>query len=264
MAAVAIVGNGVVLTGDPSYFSLVETVENRGGEARMVRLTSNHAHDLAAMEAAIDDKVKLVYVCNPNNPTGTLTETQALRDFCRRVSERVPVFVDEAYLDFLDDAMSHSMVDLVREGKQVIVSRTFSKIYGLAGMRIGYLAGPASLIQPISELGHVQWDISAVGLAAGIAAMQDEAFLKMVKQKNDEAKAFLYEELRKKDYEYMTSSTNFVLFPIRMRSNAFQEAMMAEGIGIRVYDLHRRPYCRVSMGTMEEMELFAEAFRKIG
>ncbi|MDP5172847.1 MAG: histidinol-phosphate aminotransferase family protein [Bacteroidia bacterium] len=263
MAALGIVGNGVVLTADPSYLSLIETVEENGGSSKRIRLTADHAHDLEAMEAAIDDSISMVYICNPNNPTGTITESNALRAFCSRVSERVPVFVDEAYLDFMPNAMSHSMVDLVREGKNVIVSRTFSKVYGLAGMRIGYLVAQEATIQPLSLMNHVQWDISAVSIAAAQATMQDEAFLADCIKKNQESKDFLYAMLKEDGYDFLPSSTNFVLFPIRMRTQPFREAMFAQGVGIRTFDLHRQPYCRVSMGTMEEMEIFRDAFRKV-
>lgn len=263
MAAVELVGNKKVLTADPSYMAMVESIENVGGTTLAIPLTDDGQHDLDAMEAALDDSISMVYIVNPNNPTGTITDSTKLRDFCRRVSEKVPVFVDEAYLDFIDDAMTHSMVDLVREGKNVIVARTFSKIYGMAGLRVGYLAGTEETIERIGLQAHVEWGVSATSIAGAKAAMADQDFLVKCRKDNAASKQFVYDMLDEMDYEYMPSSTNFILFPIRMRTKQFQNAMFSKGIGIRVFELGRKPYCRVSMGTMEEMEMFRDAFKEV-
>lgn len=263
MAAVDLVGNGKVLTADPTYMSMVESVGNSGGSSVAIPLTDDGQHDLDAMEAALDDSISMVYIVNPNNPTGTITDSSKLREFCRRVSEKVPVFVDEAYLDFIDDAMTHSMIDLVREAKNVIVSRTFSKIYGMAGLRVGYLAGTEETIARLRLQAHVEWGVSATSIAGAKAAMADQDFLVQCRKDNAATKQFVYDMLEGMDYEYMPSSTNFILFPIRMRTKQFQNAMFNKGIGIRVFELGRKPYCRVSMGTMEEMEMFRDAFKEV-
>lgn len=263
MAAVDLVGNGKVLTADPSYMAMVESIGNVGGSTLAIPLTEDGQHDLDAMEAALDDSISMVYIVNPNNPTGTITDSTKLREFCRRVSEKVPVFVDEAYLDFIDDAMTHSMVDLVREGKNVLVARTFSKIYGMAGLRVGYLAGTEETISRIRLQAHVEWGVSATSIAGAKAAMTDQDFLVQCRKDNASTKQFVYDMLEEMDYEYMPSSTNFILFPIRMRTKQFQNAMFSKGIGIRVFELGRKPYCRVSMGTMEEMEMFRDAFKEV-
>lgn len=263
MAAVEFVRNGKVLTADPTYMSMVESVGNVGGTSLSVPLTEDGQHDLDAMEALLDDSISMVYIVNPNNPTGTITDSTKLREFCSRVSEQVPVFVDEAYLDFMDDPMSHSMVDLVREGKNVIVARTFSKIYGMAGLRVGYLAGTPETIERIGLQAHVEWGISATSIAGAKAAMGDQEFLVQCRKDNAKTKQFVYDMLDEMEYDYMPSSTNFILFPIRMRTKQFQEAMFAKGIGIRVFELGRKPYCRVSLGTMEEMEMFRDAFQEV-
>lgn len=263
MAAVELVGSGKVLTADPSYMAMVQSIHNVGGASLAVPLTDDGQHDLDAMEALLDDSISMVYIVNPNNPTGTITDSTKLREFCSRVSEKVPVFVDEAYLDFLDNAMTHSMVDLVREGKNVIVARTFSKIYGMAGLRVGYLAGTPETIEKIGLQAHVEWGISATSIAGAKAALHDQDFLTKCREDNASARTFVYDMLEEMDYEYMPSSTNFILFPIRMRPLQFRDAMLAEGVGIRVFEIGRKPYCRVSMGTMEDMELFRDAFKEV-
>lgn len=263
MVATELAGTGKVVTADPSYMAMVETIENIGASTVAVPLTEDGQHDLDAMEALIDDSVTMVYVVNPNNPTGTITDSNKLREFCRRVSDKVPVFIDEAYLDFIDDAMSHSMVDLVQEGKNVIVARTFSKIYGMAGIRVGYICGLPETIESIWDQAHVEWGVSAPSIAAAKAALSDQEFLDQCRKDNAATKQFVYQMLEEMEYDYMPSSTNFILFPIRMRPNQFRNAMFSKGVGIRVFEIGRKPYCRVSMGTMEEMEIFKEAFQEV-
>lgn len=263
MVATELAGSGNVVTADPSYMAMVETIDNIGGKTIAVPLTHDGQHDLDAMESMIDDSVSLVYVVNPNNPTGTITDSNKLREFCRRVSDKVPVFIDEAYLDFIDDAMSHSMVDLVREGKNVIIARTFSKIYGMAGIRVGYICGLPDTIKSIWKQAHVEWGVSAASIAGAKAALSEQDFLTQCRKDNMATKQFVYQMLEEMEYDYMPSSTNFILFPIKMRPNQFQDAMFSKGVGIRVFEIGRKPYCRVSMGTMEEMEIFKEAFQEV-
>ncbi|WNJ19640.1 histidinol-phosphate transaminase [Pontibacter sp. G13] len=254
---------GQVLTADPSYMSLVETAKNLGATWKKVKLTKDWEHDLDAMKAAITDEVKLVYICNPNNPTATITNPEKLKAFCAEVSEQVPVFVDEAYLEFLDEPEKHSMVSLVQAGKNVIISRTFSKIHGMAGLRAGYVLAQPEMIEKMQTLGWVQWGISATTIEAATASLKDTAFLDECRQKNKEAREFTYETLQALELDYLPSSANFILFPLRMRTEAFQQAMFAKQVGIRVFEIGKRPYCRVSLGTMEEMTLFTDALKEI-
>ena len=129
---------GNVISADPSYMSLIMVTKSVGGTWKSFKLLEDSQHDLDAMEAAIDSNTKLVYICNPNNPTGSITNAKKLKDFCSRVSEKVPVFVDEAYIELSKNGIKDSMNSLVAEGKNVIVARTFSKIHGMAGLRVGY------------------------------------------------------------------------------------------------------------------------------
>ena len=140
---------GNVISGDPCYMSLVQVAKASGGNWKPIKLTKDFQHDLDAMEAAIDADTKLVYITNPNNPTGTLTDTKKLYDFCDRVSDKVPIFIDEAYIELSEGGLNNSMAPLVAKGKNVFVARTFSKIYGMAGLRIGYMLG--NLEVPVRE-----------------------------------------------------------------------------------------------------------------
>ena len=128
---------GNIVSADPAYMSIMNTAQSMGASWKPTPLTLDFQHDLDAMAKEVDADTKLVYICNPNNPTGSITDPAKLRAFCAETSEKVPVFVDEAYLEFLDNPDANTVVGLVAEGKDVIVARTFSKIHGMAGLRIG-------------------------------------------------------------------------------------------------------------------------------
>ena len=130
---------GEILTGTPTYKALLDYAEEFGAIINPVPLDADLKYDLDEIEKRVSSKTKMVFFCNPNNPTGTLVDPERARDFCRTVSEKTMVFSDEAYSDYIEEENYPTMVPLVKEGKNVIVSHTFSKVYGMAGVRVGYL-----------------------------------------------------------------------------------------------------------------------------
>lgn len=254
---------GNVISADPAYMSLVRVAEAMGAQWKGIPLKKDWSHDLEAMEAAIDSETRLVYICNPNNPTGSLTEAAKLKDFCARVSEKVPVFVDEAYLDFLEDGHEQSMVDLVAQGKNVIVARTFSKIYGMAGLRVGYAVAPKKTIEGVQKITRGGMGISLPSVYAAIQAMDDKAFIDRSRKLNAESREFVYATLKEMGIDYVPSSTSFIIFPIEMEGKAFLNKMQAELVGVRAFSFMNKNWCRVSMGTLEEMQTFAGALKKV-
>ncbi len=215
------------------------------------------------MEEAIDDETKLVYICNPNNPTGAVTSGKELMDFCSRVSERVPIFVDEAYLELVEGDVTESMVSLVAKNKNVIVARTFSKIMGMAGLRIGYIAATTDFLAIIQKITRGGMGISLTSVHAAIAAIEDTDFQAMTKKLNTEAKEYVYGELKKMGYTYIPSYTNFLIFPISMDGKEFLEKMSGQGVMVRAFDIQDKTWCRVSLGTMDEMKMFTSALSSI-
>lgn len=256
---------GNIVSADPSYMSLINTAQAIGAAWKAVPLTSDYAHDLPAMEAVVDDKTQLVYICNPNNPTGSVTEPNALRNFCAKVSEKTPVFIDEAYLEFLDDPSANTMVGLVAEGKDVIVARTFSKIHSMAGLRIGYIVATPARIKTITDMVRSTMGLCVTSVKGAIASMQDETFCADCKELNTAARTYLCTELTKMGYTYIPSYTNFVIFPTNKDTEpmTFMNAMTDNGVGIRMFSFHNQPWCRVSIGTMKEMQLFTEVFTRV-
>jgi len=259
VAIVLFMNGGNIVSADPCYMSMIKVAESVGAKWKAIPCTADWSHDLKAMEAAVDKDTKLVYVCNPNNPTGAITKGQDLLDFCSRVSEKVPVFVDEAYIELAVGADTKSMVSLLSQKKNVIVARTFSKIMGMAGLRFGYMVALPSFLKDINKITRGGFSICSTTVAAATASMEDNAFQDMTRKQNHEAKLYLYENLNKMGYKYIPSYTNFVLFPISIQGKELLSKMMAKGISVRSFDIQNKPWCRVSIGTMDEMKTFVGA-----
>lgn len=253
---------GNVVSADPSYMSLIRVAEATGASWKGVPLKKDWSHDLDAMEKAVDADTKLVYICNPNNPTGTMTDHAELVDFCSRVSDKVPVFIDEAYLGFLEDGDKKSMVSLINEGKNVIIARTFSKIHGMAGLRVGYIVAQPETLQSIQKITRGGMGISYPSIFAASASLDDADFQMKSRKLNAEAREYVYESLKKMGYEHVPSFTSFIIFPIEMEGEAFLKKMQEQQVAVRSFEIMGSNWCRVSMGTMDEMQLFVKALEK--
>lgn len=254
---------GNIVSADPAYMSMIKVAEAVGAEWKGVPLKSDWSHDLKKMEKAIDDETKLVYICNPNNPTGSLTNGDELEAFCRRVSDRVPVFVDEAYLEFLSEEEQKSMVSLVAEGKDVIVARTFSKIHGMAGLRVGYMMGLEKTLNKIQSITRGGMGITYPSIMAATKSLEDVEFQKKSRRLNSEARTYVCTELEKMGFEYIPSVTSFVLFPIEMEGKEFLKKMRKKEVAVRAFEIMNKNWCRVSIGTLDEMKLFTSALGSV-
>ncbi len=254
---------GNIVMGDPSYMSLVKTAMYFDATMKAVPLTTDYAHDLDSMKKEIDDDTKLVYIVNPNNPTGTLTPNDKLRSFCKDVADEVPVFVDEAYIEFLEDGRSQSMVDLVQDGKDVIISRTFSKIHGMAGLRVGYIVALPSTIEKIKDLSRPNMGMNVASIEAAIASLGDTEFQEMSRLKNTECREFVEASLTSMGISFIPSYTSFMMFPLAMDGEDYLKNMFSHGVGVRLFEIDDAPWSRVSMGTMDEMKLFIETLKTV-
>jgi len=252
-----------IISGDPSYEDLPSTAQEMNATWKKIPLTAEYKLDLDAMEKAIDGNTSLVYICNPNNPTATVLDVEKLKSFVDRVSSRVTLFIDEAYIDYLDDPKANTMIGAIKTGKNIIVARTFSKLHGFAGLRVGYAFAQIDMIKKLSMYTTGFAGISATSLHAAMASYQDTEFLKGALQKTRASKNYLYEVLKKEGYEYVPSFTNFVIFPLKMDSRQFVTEMEKRGVGVRFWQFNKKEWCRVSIGRMDEMEAFAAAFKEI-
>lgn len=263
VAMVLFQNGGNVISADPSYMSLIVVAKSVGGNWKSYKLLEDSQHDLDAMEVGIDENTKLVYICNPNNPTGSITDAKKLRDFCSRVSEKVPVFVDEAYLELSKNGLRDSMNTLVAEGKNVIVARTFSKIHGMAGLRVGYAIGKKETLDIISEITRGGMGITGPSIAAASSSLDNQEFLDSCKTKITDARNYTITYLKENNFSCLPSETNFLIFEIPMEGRAFLKKIYAKNVAVKSFRFWDKNWCRVSIGTMDEMKKFTNAMTEI-
>jgi histidinol-phosphate aminotransferase len=251
-----------VLTGDPAYLDVVDAALAFGGHAVKVPLNARLEYDLPALEAKITERTGVVYICNPSNPTGTVLPAAALRDFCKRVSARVPVFIDEAYLDLADDYAGRTLVGLVAEGHNVIVTRTFSKVYALAGQRIGY-----GIMQPkmIAQLRRYNTGgaINILGVVAAAASLRDLRHVPATRAKIAAGRDELVAVIKALGKNYAVPQGNFVFFQTGQPIKTFAEKMEAQGVLIGRPFPPLLDWARISIGLPEEMSICHAALKKI-
>jgi histidinol-phosphate aminotransferase len=259
MAGLSFGQSGEIIAARPTFSMLTGYVRSTGGTVHEVELDSAMRHDLSAMEGRVTDSTSLVYVCNPNNPTGTVLNADQLRAFIETVEARATVFVDEAYVDLLDDPTHNAMIDQVKAGKNVILARTFSKIHGLAGLRVGYAIARPDLIKRLSPL---QMSIpNVMGLRAAAASYRDIGFQKYSKDKIKECVAMTEATLDELGLKYTPTVTNFLVFDTGGSVRDFAKTMRQNNILVgRSYAPYNN-WCRVSMGTVEQMAVFSQVLR---
>jgi len=251
--------DGEILVGDPTYFDFLYYAMRSERSLKKVRLNDRFEHDLEAMEKRITSRTDLIYICNPDNPTGTITPKDKLLPFCEYASKRALVVVDEAYHEYVEDEAYASATDLVKQGKNIIVTRTFSKIFGLAGLRIGYGIAHPDVIEKLNKLSRNFAPVAWLSLKAAIASYQDREFIRRTREKNSKVKAFLTEGLDKLGLYRVPSHTNFVLFEVEQDASGLARRLEAQKILVRPFAFHDKQWIRVSCGTREELGAFISA-----
>jgi histidinol-phosphate aminotransferase len=258
--AIAASRTGKILGPDLFWDTTAMAAERYGGEIVRVPNTPELGIDLDAMYAAIDDSISLVHITNPNNPTGTLIDGDRLRAFCRKASKKTMVLVDEAYNELTDNPDRHSMVDLVRAGHNVVVARTFSKIFGLAGMRVGYLIASPENTALVDRYGLGSYAMNQAGVAAAIASYDDAAFIAHSKSKIVQARQMVQEAVQEAELRALPSATNFVFVNLgALDADQFQQKMAARGVLIRGTYGKYSHWSRVSMGHLEAVNKYVAA-----
>ena len=219
-------------------------------------------HDLDAMLAAIQPDTRLVFVANPNNPTGTMVTGAAIDAFMARVPDHVVVVFDEAYVELLPPEQQPDVLKYVRQGRKVIVMRTFSKTYGLAGLRIGYGVAPAECIQLMHRI-RQPFNTTAVGQVAAVAALDDEAHVARTRALVSDGLAMLQGAFEKMGLPYVPSAANFVLVQVGQGRRVF-DALQCEGVIVRPMDPYGLPeHVRITVGTKAENRRCIAALKKV-
>lgn len=247
----------------PSFVSYVLAARKLGGQPRLVPLR-DHRYDLEAMLEAVGPRTKLAYVCHPNNPTGTMSTRAELDEWFDQVPEHVVTVVDQAYFEYVDDPEYPDAVeDYLKQGRRVVVLRTFSKIYGLAGLRVGYAVAPASVVTAIGKVRRA-FDVSSPAQEAALASLDDLAELERRRRANAEGRAELERILREQGLEPAGPAVgNFLYVDLGKDSRPFFERLLREGAIVRPLHGFGAPTAiRVTVGTPEEHTFFAAALAR--
>jgi histidinol-phosphate aminotransferase len=259
---------GHLIIADPTYEDTRFYAEPLDLELHRIPLRPDNTHDLDAMRSVAESVAGpvCVYICNPNNPTGTLTACAAVDEWIGSAPERIHFLVDEAYYEFVADPTYWSASKWIAERPNVLVARTFSKVYGMAGIRLGYGIMHGETARRLRRL-HVRNNANHFAIVAGLASLNDPEFVERSLRVNDRGKAILYQCLRELDLEYLPSHTNFVMHRINGDLRSYNTAMARRGIRVGRPFPPMLSYSRLSVGLPEEMERFVEtlrAFRREG
>jgi histidinol-phosphate aminotransferase len=260
-AMIAFGKQGKILSPSLTYSDHLLYAENLGVEVKRIPLRADMAIDLEAIARAVDDSVSLVYLCNPNNPTGMAIDGDELRAFCREVGAKVPIMIDEAYNELTDKPDYTSMMDLVREGANILVTRTFSKIFGMAGLRVGYGMGHPDIVKVVRD--HVMAWPNGVGLYASYHSYIDEDFIAFSRAKILQGREMVNATFRRHGIEPLPSQTNFVYADIGRNADAFAEQMAEKNVMIRGAYEGYDTYSRVSMGRIDDLKIFDRVFGEV-
>lgn len=230
-------------------------------EIDRVPLTAGMDVDLAGIEARVTETTGLVQLCNPNNPTGLVTPADVVKPAVRRMAAKTTVIVDEAYMELADAPEETSCIDLVKEGLDVIVTRTFSKIYGMAGIRMGYAIAKPEVAEKI-QYTAMSWS-PCTSYAAALGCFEDQTFVDFSKGKIVEGRQMVMATLDTLGLEYLPSQTNFVYFKSGKEANDVQKALADKKISVRGQYMDYNEWTRVSMGFIEDIELFCKALPEV-
>ena len=219
-------------------------------------------HDLEGMLAAIGEETRIVFISNPNNPTGTMVDADAIDSFMASVPDHVIVCMDEAYVELLPEDVRPNTLKYVRDGRKIVVLRTFSKVYGLAGLRIGYAVAPEACIGLLNRV-RQPFNVNAMALAAAEAALSDEEHVRKTRKATREERGYLEEKLDRLGIAWVPSVTNFMLVEVGNGREVF-EALQRRGVIVRPMDGYGLPrFIRVTMGTRDEDEKFLAALEQV-
>jgi len=253
---------GRVLSSYPTFPLLMNYAQQVNAIWDKVDLNEKLEYDYSKLLSAIKSDTKLIFSCNPNNPTGTVVDTNIVKSFIEEASKKTLVYADEAYIEFLEPAQQKSMVALVERTPNLIVSKTFSKIYGLAGLRLGYIVAHPDVLKKVGKYGDTI-SPSQTALAAAKASLGDEDFMKMTREKNAIARKILTDYLDSKKIFYGKPITNVLLFPAPKDGKTLLSKLSDKGFLIRIWEYQQREWCRVSIGTADEMRAFVKAFDEV-
>ena len=253
-------GGGPLVVADPTFEAILHHASVAGASVTKIPLTPAFGHDLPKMMAAA--RGGLVYICNPNNPTASITPRNEMREFIEKTPRQTIILVDEAYHHYVDSRDYETVIPLIKDHPNLLVARTFSKIYGMAGLRCGYCVGQKETINRMRP--HQSWDsVNVLALAAAIASLDDPDQVAQGRRRNRETKAFLATELNAMGYKQIPSQANFVMIDVKRPVPPLIQALKERHVQVGRLFPTLPNHLRLTIGKKTEMESFLSAFRQV-
>jgi histidinol-phosphate aminotransferase len=253
-------GRGSLVVADPTFEAVLKHASVSGAEVVKVPLTSRFGHDLPKMAVAANEG--LIYICNPNNPTASITPKKEIREFIAKMPRQTMILVDEAYYHYADSSDYESVIPLVKDHPNLIVARTFSKIYGMAGLRCGYAVAQRETIERMRP--HQPWDsVNIMALTAAIASLNDSDQVANGHRLNSETRTFVGDELNAMGYKQIPSQANFIMIDLRRPVLPLIQSLKQRKVEVGRLFPALPNHMRLTIGKKSEMEAFLAAFREV-
>lgn len=222
----------------------------------------NHCIDLQRIQREINDKTRIIWLCNPNNPTGTFFTQSQLESFIADIPPQIIIVLDEAYYEFVTDKSYPDSVSLIEKHPNIIVLRTFSKVYGLASFRLGYGIAGQNIIGNLNKI-RLPINVNYLAQIAGIAALSDREFTKAVLDNNAREKQYYYQVFKEMSLDYIPSETNFIMVNAERSSEAVVDEILKKGISVRAgMEFGMPSWLRITIGQPEENRLLVTALKE--
>ncbi len=251
---------GKLIAADPTFEAILNQARVNGADVVKVPLTGSFSHDLPKMLAAANDG--LIYICNPNNPTASITPRNELREFITKTPHETTILVDEAYFHYADTPDYETVIPLVKDHPNLIVARTFSKIYGMAGLRCGYCVAQKETIEQLRP--HQMWDsVNIMALAAASASLDDSDQVPSGRRLNSDARAFVTGQLDTMGYKSIPSQANFIMFDCKRPVVPLIKALKQRNVHVGRLFPALPNYMRLTIGKKPEMQSFLSAFQEV-
>lgn len=244
----------------PRYETVVSVME---GEVKNIPLTGDYRMDLNEMLKAVDGRTKIIWLCNPNNPTGTMITAEEQMDFIKKVPKNVLLILDEAYYEYALGGDYPDSIKYLKEFDNLLILRTFSKAYGLAGLRIGYAVSNKEVIGYLNRV-RGPFNTNAAAQIAAIAALDDEGFIHRSMENNKKGKEYLYSSFKEMGLYYVPTHANFMMVKVGLPSDLVFKELLKKGLIIRSGDIFGMDdWIRLTIGTPEENEIFIKALAEV-
>jgi len=252
-----------VITARPT-FAIYEIAARASGATIYLIPLKDFRYDLRAMRAAVTEKTKIIFIANPNNPTGTYVTQKEVEEFLQSLPSNIIVFLDEAYYEFVDKKDFPNSVQFLSRHPNVIFTRTFSKIYSLAGLRVGYGVASKEMIELLNRI-REPFNVNSLAQVAALAALKDHAYYQGIGKEINREKKRLYQNLRKLKVGFVESETNFVLINVKADSFGISQKLLRQGVIVRdmgFWGLEDQ-FIRVTIGTPKENNKFIKTLKEI-